>query len=75
MTPRALALFDELFSVPRDPRSAAYKTGVLAALKYRLEGESIHDPFHAASAESDAFSAGLAEGHAAGRRALLQVAA
>lgn len=70
MTSRAIAIYDLLFSVPRDPRSTAYKTGVMAALHHRIDGQPIHAPYAAGSAESDAFHAGLAEGHAAARRAV-----
>ena len=68
--PSAQAVFDRAFHPFRDPRSEAYRAGVLAALRYRLEGARIACPYAAGSAEYDAFHAGLKEGHARGRAAL-----
>lgn len=71
--PAAGATADELFaaafSVPRDPRSPAYKQGVLAALRFRIEGRRIPKLYDPATAEDDAYYAGQAEGHAIWRRA------
>ncbi|MBB3118373.1 hypothetical protein [Pseudoduganella violacea] len=64
----AYELFSAAFSVPRDPRSPAYKQGVLAALKFRIEGRRILKPYEAGTAEDDAYYAGIAEGHAIWRR-------
>jgi hypothetical protein len=57
-------LFKAAFDTARDPRSAEYKEGVRAALNYRVNGKHIHHPYPATSAQSDAFHAGTAEGHA-----------
>ncbi|MBX9726735.1 MAG: hypothetical protein K2X09_05665 [Rickettsiales bacterium] len=62
-------LFAAAFAVPRDPRSAAYKLGVRAALQFRIEGVRIKRPYVVGSAECDAFSSGLDEGHGIWRRA------
>lgn len=62
-------LFAAAFSVPRDPRSPAYKQGVLAALKFRIEGRRIPKLYDPATAEDDAYYAGQAEGHAIWRSA------
>ncbi|MQY50764.1 hypothetical protein [Rhodocyclus gracilis] len=64
MPTTAKALFDAAFAGPRDPRSEAYKAGVLAALRYRIDGDRMTNPFPPASAESDAWYAGTSEGHA-----------
>lgn len=62
---KAEALYKEAFSVPRDPRSDAYKRGVLAALSYRFAGISTNEncPYKPGTAEYDAFAAGCDEGH------------
>lgn len=69
----AARLFDDAFAVSRTPRSDAYKAGVLAALRYRLNGVRIESPYQPGTAEFDAFHAGTAEGHrlAAGHDASL----
>jgi hypothetical protein len=67
---QAEALFKEAFSGPRDPRSDAYKRGVMAALVYRFAvlGVSKNCPYQPGTAEHDAFSAGCDEGHLIWRR-------
>lgn len=65
----AAELFAEAFGKPRDPRSHAYKQGVLAALKFRIDSRRIARLYEPGSAEDDAFYAGIAEGHAIWRRA------
>jgi len=68
----------EAFARPRDPRSEAYKAGVLAAVVYRLgridgaiepgaRGEPC--PYTPGTAEADAFLAGCDEGHRLAREA------
>lgn len=47
----------------REPRSDAYKHGVKQALLYRFAGEKIKSPYAIGTAESDAFYAGVDEGH------------
>jgi hypothetical protein len=56
-------IFRDAFSVPRDPRITEYKRGVLAALRFRLEQVQISSPFPVGIAASDAFDAGIDEGH------------
>ena len=56
-------IFKDAFSGHRDPRSTEYKQGVLAALKFRLEGVRISNPFPEGTAASDAFHSGVDEGH------------
>lgn len=62
---KAEELFGAAFSVPRDPRSQAYKDGVLAALRYRYEGLSVkaQNPYSIGTAECDAFFSGIDEGN------------
>lgn len=62
-------LFAAAFAVPRDARSAAYKAGALAALRFRIEGRRIPTLYAPASVEDDAYHAGAAEGHAIWRKA------
>ena len=64
MTSLAKLLFDAAFNVPRDLRSDAYKMGCLATLRFRVEGQRMDSPFDEGTAESDAWYAGTAEGHA-----------
>lgn len=64
----AKGLFDVAFSMARDPRSTAYKAGVMAALKFRVDGIRIYCPYEIGSAENDAFYAGITEGHAIWRK-------
>jgi hypothetical protein len=60
--------FEAAFHPYREPRSDAYKAGVLAALRYRLgEAEHVECPYRIGTAEADAFHAGAAEGHALAR--------
>ncbi|CDG84141.1 hypothetical protein [Janthinobacterium agaricidamnosum] len=63
-------LLDAAFNVPRDPRSTPYKAGARAALVFRIEGVAIPTAYTAGTAEADAFSAGIEEGHAIWRRTL-----
>ena len=49
-------IFMEAFSKPREQRSPEYKRGVLAALKFRLEGVKLSSPFPEGTATADAFS-------------------
>lgn len=76
LTPCAAAdeLFAAAFAVPRDSRSAAYKAGALAALRFRIEGRRIPTLYDPASAEDDAYHAGAAEGHAIWRKAQAEAA-
>ena len=73
-TPDAQTLFRQAFPATREPRSEAYKAGVLAAIKFRLgEAEHIDCPYRAGSVWADAFHAGADEGHVIARNALREV--
>jgi hypothetical protein len=61
-------LFKQAFNCPRDPRSQAYKAGVLAALHFKFDGVDVVSPYQAGTTESDAFYAGTEEGFQAYRR-------
>jgi hypothetical protein len=56
-------LFNAAFNMPRDPRSAEYKAGVRAVLRYRAMGECIRCPHPMGTAQADAFYSGTDEGH------------
>lgn len=58
------ALYAAAFDIPRDPRSLAYKRGVLAVFRLRVEGIRIEGgPYRRGTAEADAFHSGTDEGH------------
>lgn len=58
----AKEMFDAAFSVPRTPRSAAYKLGVLSHLKYRTgEASECKCPYAEGTADCDAYWAGVDE--------------
>lgn len=61
-------LFNAAFDKPRDPRSAEYKAGALAALEFRVMGLPVPCPHSPGTAQADAFFSGLDEGHAIWRR-------
>jgi hypothetical protein len=56
-------LFNKAFHSTRDPRSEAYKAGVLDTLKFKESGQELKHPFDPGTAESDAWIAGNQEGH------------
>lgn len=61
----AKTIFDEAFSQPRVPRSAAYRDGVLRTLQMRFrefDGMSTTQ-YVLGTAECDAYFAGTDEGH------------
>ena len=61
----AQVVFDKAFEPGREPRSDAYKQGVLACLRVRIDGmELVKCPFPAGTAEADAYYAGVNEGRA-----------
>lgn len=66
-------LFQAAFNRPRDPRSTEYKAGVRAALAFRIEGKRIAKLYDPASAQDDAYHAGMAEGHALWRAAIAKI--
>lgn len=60
----AQEIFATAFAGPRDARSREYKSGVLAALQFRLgEVKKLRCPFDAGTAQADAWFAGTDEGH------------
>lgn len=63
------ALMSATFDRPRDPRSAEYKSGVKAALEFRINGVPIKCLYEPTWPHSDAFYAGVDEGHAIWRSA------
>ncbi|HEY9681070.1 MAG TPA: hypothetical protein V6C86_05760 [Oculatellaceae cyanobacterium] len=60
----AKTLFNQLFDIPRDPRSDEYKRGVWSAIAFRFLATPVVDPYEPIAAQSDAFYSGLSEGHA-----------
>jgi hypothetical protein len=61
----AQQVFDHAFKPGREPRSEAYRAGVLACLRTRVDGAPICAcPYPAGSAERDAYYAGVEEGRA-----------
>lgn len=57
------AILKEMFHPYRDKRSEVYKSGALAALKFKLkEIPTIDIPHKAGTVEFDAFYAGMDEG-------------
>ena len=56
-------ILNDAFTTRRAPRSAEYKQGVLAALKFRIEKTEVANPFPEGTAAADAFDFGLEEGH------------
>ena len=63
---KAEELFSAAFGSAREPRSDAYKRGVLAVLVFRCGGAkpSQARPYKVGTAEADAFHAGCDEGNA-----------
>jgi hypothetical protein len=62
-TPTAQQVFDKAFQPGRALRSDAYKQGVIACLRVRLDGAKYAGcPYEEGSAESDAYFAGVSEG-------------
>lgn len=59
----ALEIFNAAFHPVRDPRSDEYKAGVLAVLRFRIDGQKIPHPYAMGTAQADAFYAGTDEGH------------
>jgi len=65
---KAQKLFEQAFDKPRNPRSPAYKQGVLAALKSRIEDIRYTNLYKSGTAKADAFWAGTDEGNLIWRR-------
>ena len=70
---RAEDIFEKAFSVPRDPRSAEYKSGVLAILFFRLgdRKDRVRCPYEIGTASADAWCAGCDYGHRLAREELM----
>ncbi|MDD3325655.1 MAG: helix-turn-helix transcriptional regulator [Zoogloea sp.] len=60
--PSAEKIADAVLAVG-DKRSAAYRRGLVDVLAFRLEGQRIHCPYQAGTAEFDAYFAGNERGH------------
>lgn len=62
---KAEELYKKAFEGPREPRSDAYKLGVMAVLIYRVAGININKncPYKIGTAEHDAFLYGGDEGN------------
>ena len=63
-------LFCEAFDRPRDPRSDAYKGGVVQGLKVVFGEECGSLPFEMGTVEADAWIAGVDEGRRRGKNYL-----
>lgn len=71
MNQKSQELFEAAFCRPRDPRSAEYKAGILAALKYRLgETDTMPCPYPVGSVQLDAWLSGTNEGHMRARASM-----
>lgn len=55
-------IFEKAFTKEREPRSEAYKGGVLALLRWKIAGVPMRHPYEPGTVESDAHLAGLDEG-------------
>jgi hypothetical protein len=65
VVPTAQQVFDKAFHPARAPRSDAYKQGVMACLRVRLDGvQHAASPYTEGTPESDAYFAGVDEGRA-----------
>lgn len=64
----AQQLFDAAFApkIHRDPRSDAYKIGVMAGLRFRIDSVKPALPYEIGTAEADAWFAGTDEGRRIG---------
>lgn len=60
----AQTVFDKAFQPGREPRSEAYKQGVMWCLRARVDGVGHTNkcPYAVGTAEADAYFAGIAEG-------------
>lgn len=60
---KAQDIFNFAFSQPRDPRSEAYKQGVLFCLRKRIDSmPDRKNPYRLGTAEADAWYSGVDEG-------------
>ena len=58
-----------------DRRSPEYRRGVLAIIRFRMEGQRTPCPFALGTSQADAFFSGTDRGHALWRRLQEEVAA
>ena len=66
--PKAAAVFERAFFPGREPRSKAYREGVLQTLQHRLDGTPYPPlPYRLGTAERDAYFSGMDEGHVLAR--------
>lgn len=63
MTSQAQQLFDAAFARVRDPRSEAYRAGVLALLRWKESRVPLERPYLLGTAEADAWFSGVDEGN------------
>lgn len=67
----AAAIFERAFFPGREPRSKAYREGVLQTLQHRLDGTPYPPlPYRLGTAERDAYFSGMDEGHVLARTAV-----
>lgn len=65
---RADQLLEEAFPAGRTPRSEEYRAGVLRYLRFALAQIPVLCPYDTATAQADAFLAGIEEGKLIARR-------
>jgi hypothetical protein len=73
---KASEIFEAAFARPRSPRSVEYKRGVIDVLNYRFGGAkdlSGKYLYELGTAQSDAYLAGVEEGHLLARPYLSQI--
>jgi hypothetical protein len=61
-------LYKQAFDRPRDPRSEAYRLGVLDMLRHHFDHKTIHARYLSGQAEHDAWLSGMDEGRELVRR-------
>lgn len=67
----AAVVFESAFFPGREPRSKAYREGVLQTLQHRLDGTPYPPlPYRLGTAERDAYFSGMDEGHVLARTAV-----
>ena len=74
-TMTAPRLYEKAFYPHRSPRSDEYEAGVFAALRFRFEGIRVVCSDPEGTAASDAFFAGVDEGHFLWRQHLAELGA
>lgn len=66
----AMEIYNQAFPAWREPRSAAYKNGVMDCLALRLHGTPPGERYNAGTTQADAYHAGFDEGRALAANAL-----